>query len=177
MTVSVSVRVIRWLCKTSARVSSVCLLILIGVLTFSAVERYLFANPVANAEEICALLFIAVAFLGLGDSYLQDRHIRVGRLTERLPPPLRKSASLVGSVLSVAALTVLLLQTWSFAAVSFEVGSQSQVGDLILWPWMALIPLGIGLLILAIVAGAAEALLTGNATQEEAEQSRRRGLL
>jgi len=106
----------------------------------------------ANAEEICALLFIAVAFLGMGDGYVRDQHIRIGKLVERFGPNWRPVAQSVGAFVSVMVLSVLLVQTFSFAYVSYQVGSRSQVGDILLWPWMSLIPLGIGLLVIAVAA-------------------------
>ena len=51
--------------------------------------------------------------------------------------------------LSIIILAVCVGETFKFAYFSFEVSSKTYIADILLWPWMMLIPFSLGMLALA----------------------------
>lgn len=131
---SVSVRALMYL-------AAVALLLMTIFVVLSSVMRYLAGSPFRFTEELVGLLFAAMAFLVWPFSALRGRHIRVTILSERLPPPLRRAANLISTILVVVCCLVFGVQSFDFAAFSYKIRAVSDASGLILFPWMGLMPL------------------------------------
>lgn len=111
----------------------------------SAAARYLLGAPLAFQEELVGLFFVSLAFLALPDCTIRDGHIAIVAVRDRQGPFWRRLASLV-ALLATLAFTVWFADlSYDFTALSYQIGSRSDVASLILFPWMALMPLGMGL--------------------------------
>ena len=121
--------------------ATVCGMALTLFVAAAACMRYFIGTPLPFTEELVGLLFSALVFLALPYVTLHGQHIEVTLLTDMLPPALRRLAQWASKGL------VLLFCVWfgsyayDFALMSFDLGSSSDIANITLWPWMALMVL------------------------------------
>ncbi|MEO1190970.1 MAG: TRAP transporter small permease [Pseudomonadota bacterium] len=120
------------------------------LLAFSSLGRYAADTALALTDEMVGFLLVAIAFLGVSESYLRGKQVRLLFIRNLLPARLRAAFALLGDALALLVLTIVLRETYAFAAFSLEIGAQSPVADLAEGPWMLVIPLSVGALMLAI---------------------------
>ena len=144
------------------------------LLAGSSIRRYLVGSPVAYTEELAGLLFVVTSIAAVPYAVVSGQHIRLLLLWRKLPQPLASWLALAGD-LAVAALLVLLLwQMTAFAEYSRAAGSRTEIAELLLWPWMYVMPASLGLLAIAMVFRAlvrAADILQGRYTSLEAGTS------
>lgn len=140
-------RVALW-CVYAGCVAVVGILVL---LAGSSIKRYVLGTPIPVTEELAALFFVAVSFCSMPYGFCARRQIRVLVLWRRLPERLSAWAAVAGDLVAIAILVVLIQSLWAFTQFSLEVGAVSEVADIPLWPWMALMTAMLGLLGLALV--------------------------
>lgn len=134
------------------------------LLVTSSVQRYVIGSPIPITQEVGSLLFVVIAFMSATDGFLSDRQIRVELLWHVLPQRVQGWALIAGHAFAIAVLSIVLWETWRFTKLSFELGSRSLIMEFALWPWMAVIPLSVGILMLAMAARVlvdVHAVLTG----------------
>ena len=117
---------------------------IIALLAGSSFSRYLFDMPIPITEELTALLFVALSCLSLAEGFVTGGQIRIVALWRLLPRWLQRPMSIVGHLISLIVLAVIVRETFQFAAMSYRLGSRSYISEIPLWPWMMLIPLGLG---------------------------------
>jgi TRAP-type mannitol/chloroaromatic compound transport system permease small subunit len=95
-------------------------------------------------------LFSAVFLLGAGYAFLQNVHVRIDVLSNRLSARTRSWIEVVGIIVFLAPLCWILIQmSWPLFVKAWESGEMSQhAGGLIRWPVYLLVPLGMALLLL-----------------------------
>lgn len=111
----------------------------------SATARYVMGAPLAFQEELVGLFFVALAFLSLPDCTMRDGHIAITALRDLQSAFWRRLAHLVALVASLVFTAAFTFLSYDFAALSYLIGARSDVANLTLYPWMALMPLGMGL--------------------------------
>ncbi len=118
----------------------------------SSFMRYTLGQPFAFTEEIVGLLFATMIYLSLPYCTIHGQHIAVTILTDRYTPTSRR-LSKIGS-----ALLVLLFCgwygafAWEFVALSWRLHAKSDIGGIVLWPWMSAMLIACVLIVLAITA-------------------------
>jgi TRAP-type C4-dicarboxylate transport system permease small subunit len=116
--------------------------ILMTALVFSgAVMRYLVGAPLRFSDELVGLLFVAMAFLALPLGLLQGRHITIDIVTRGLRGPWRRLADLLAVLILIVFAIAFIVVSYQFASFSFLIDSRSEISALLLWPWMAIMPL------------------------------------
>ena len=119
------------------------------VLVFvSTLSRYLFNAPWHFANELTGLLFFSLTFLTIPHVLNQGDHIRLDLLTRRLPAGLARIAEALAALILLLFAAILLYESWDFMSVSYGLAARTEIGGLLLWPWMALMPLSFLLCIL-----------------------------
>lgn len=141
------------------------------LLVGSSVRRYFLGSPIPVTEELAALLFAALSFLSIPEGFMHDRQIRVGIVWRKLPLAVQGWAMLVGHFFTLLILGWLARWTFDFALTSLTLGSRTYVSEILLWPWMMLIPVALGILALAVVVRIVvdlRAILSGERVREAA---------
>lgn len=97
-------------------------------------------------------LLAVVALLPAGVVWLRDRHVRVDVVQSRLAPRGKAAVDLAGNVVfALPFLWFALPAAWGFAARSWGMDEGSANGGLVdLWLVKGVLPLGLGLLALAV---------------------------
>lgn len=143
-------RALAGLASLLAALSALAVGAIVVVLVFSAVQRYALARPMPETEELAGFLFVALAFLSIADGFVRNRQIRIEMVWRKLPVRVQGWATIAGHLLTLAVLALLARELFGFARVSMEFGSRSDNADILMWPWMMLMPLGIVTLALAV---------------------------
>ncbi|MEM1427907.1 MAG: TRAP transporter small permease [Pseudomonadota bacterium] len=156
--------VLRPLCMGLAALATLAGAAIVALLGASVLMRHVAGAPFRFTEELVGLFVTAAFFLALPLVTLNGDHVRVRLLVAALPPRgarwARLAAGLFGIVFCVW-FVWLCLPWFEFA---FDRRIKTEVARLLMYPWMALMPLSLGLAALALAvrafdpddAGAAE---------------------
>lgn len=125
-----------------------------ALLVASSFKRYLGGSPVPYTEELAGLLFVVTSMAAVPHGIASAQHIRLLVVWRRLPQRLAAACAAVGDLLGAAVLVVLLRQMLAFADYSREVGSRTEVAELLLWPWMMVMPASLAVLAVAVTVRA-----------------------
>ncbi len=102
--------------------------------------RYVVGSPFMFSDELTGLLFVSMAFLAMPLGLVLRRHINVDMVTRTLSGRLRHLSDMAAAVIVTAFGVWFAWESYGFAAMSHMLDSRSDVGSLLLWPWMALLP-------------------------------------
>lgn len=121
-----------------------------GFVALASIMRYAVGAPFAFTEEVVGLLFAAMVFLALPYCTLQGKQIEVTFVVERLPMSWRRMSAVAALLFTFAFCLLYGWFAYEFAETSFMLNARSDMGRILLWPWMALMP--IGCLLMAVAA-------------------------
>ncbi|BBD76961.1 MULTISPECIES: TRAP transporter small permease subunit [Hydrogenophilus] len=114
----------------------------------NALVRKLFDTSSNAFLEIQWYLFAAVFMLGLGYGFLENAHVRIDVVANRLSARTRNLIDAIGIVVFVFPLCYFMANfAWPIVVQAYTTGEMSSnAGGLIRWPLYALVPAGYGLL-------------------------------
>ena len=135
-----------------AALAGCAIVVLIGA---SVTMRYFAFAPFRFTEELVGLLMTSAFFLALPFATLRAEHVRVVVLVRALPSLAQvwigRLAALFGAAFCLW-FFALCLPWFEFA---FERNIKTEVGRLLMYPWMALLPLSMALSLVAFLVAAA----------------------
>lgn len=148
-------RIVIWFIFATATISAL-----------NAVARKAF-NIGSNAFlEIQWYLFAAVFMLGAGYAFLQNAHVRIDVIANKMSPRLRNLIDIIGIIVFLLPLCYFMISfSWPVVHAAYVSGEMSSnAGGLIRWPVYALVPAGFGLLGLQAISELIKriAFLTGS---------------
>jgi len=123
---------------------------IVVLLAGSSLRRYVLGTPITMTEEMTGLLFVATSCCCLVHGFSQNQHIRLILLWQHLPPPWRQWMEILGQAVALATIVIFVRETYAFAEFSYELGSRTDMTNILMWPWMALIPASLAVLGVAI---------------------------
>ena len=100
---------------------------------------------------IMTYLMILVAFLGFGYNLINNRHVRMTALVEKLSSRAKDIVRLITSIIALVYFCFLMFAGVKLAMDSFETGYFSQDTGLLIGPWQTLMCIGVGVLLVACV--------------------------
>lgn len=136
----VIVRSLDALARAMNWLGAVAAVLMTGFVFLSAVMRYVVGSPLMFSDELVGLLFVTMAFLSMPLGLIQQRHISVDIVTRNLRGKLRHVVDLLATLVTVTFGVWFAKESWEFAAFSKMLDARSDIGALVLWPWMALLP-------------------------------------
>lgn len=143
--------------RVSERLARVCVdvgcVAVVGILLLlvgSSVKRYLLGTPIPVTEELAGLLFVAVSFCSIPYGFCNRQQIRVLIVWRRLPPRLAAWCAVAGDLASIVVVGLIIHSLYGFTALSRALAAKSEVADIALWPWMALMAVMLGVLVLVL---------------------------
>ncbi|MBM3650832.1 MAG: TRAP transporter small permease [Alphaproteobacteria bacterium] len=118
----------------------------------SSFMRYFLGKPFYFTEDVVSMLFLASSFLSIPITAHQRSYIRISMLTDRLPPVGRHVAAIFGSLVFLVFVLWFAWDAWQITALSYEISARTETAEIPVVPWMALMPLSMGLVgILCVV--------------------------
>ena len=131
-----------------ATVAGGLIVLLIGA---SVSMRYLANAPFRFTEELVGLLMTAAFFMALPLVSLKGNHVRVQVFVSSLPDRAARWVAVLASVFGCVFCVWFFALCLPWLEFAFERNIRTEVGRLLLYPWMALLPLS--LLLTAIAFG------------------------
>ena len=119
----------------------------------NVVGRYVFSRPIQATDEILVYLFVWCVFLGAVLVSWEGRQLRMDAMTSVLPAPARAVLNGLALALFVGMALFVIVQSMGFLARINQVGLKSVATGLPMVVPHAAIPLGFGLMLLAVALG------------------------
>jgi TRAP-type C4-dicarboxylate transport system permease small subunit len=131
-----------------ATIASVMIILLIGG---SVTMRYLTFTPFRFTEELVGLLMTAAFFLALPLVTLHAKHVRVLILITSLPDRTKPLVAGLASIFGVVFCAWFFLLCIPWLEFAYDRQIKTEVGRLIMYPWMSILPLSMILTIIAFI--------------------------
>ena len=169
-------RAIGGICTVAMALSALGVLASLALIAWSVLMRYVFNNPPAWADDVVAMLLVAVVMLAAGPALRRGEHIGVDVLTSHLGPRARNWSDGWAALAAAAAGVILLYNGWDTAMSSRMMGIVTDGEVEIPLYWLQLfLPLGGAMVILVALealirlAAGAPSLSTHHAIPEDLE--------
>jgi TRAP-type C4-dicarboxylate transport system permease small subunit len=160
------------LARLAAWVAALAVAAITGLLVVSSIKRYLFSNPIPETEELTSLLFLAMGLLAIPYGLARNRHVRIELAWQRFPIRWRSGLEALGLAIGALAVALLVRETWQSTLFGYDIGARTDMNEIRIWPWQAMLPFGLGLFAAALTARAlvlALRLATGRIDEERAD--------
>jgi len=138
--------------KAASFLGGLATLFIAGAVTCDVLLRYFLNQPLLGVDEIAGFLQVLVVFWGCAHAFREGGHIRVDLVTSHLPGPLRAWLRVVTLALGLLLLGVVCWVTTQSALTAYRYQRVSAVMLYPLWPAMLLIPTGLALMAVAMLA-------------------------
>lgn len=124
-------------CDALLFVATLAAILVTGFVALSAIMRYVLGQPFSYTEELVGLLFATMVYLSLPYCTLHGRHIEVTIITDRFSAAGRRWCERASAALVLLFCGWYGSFAWEFVAVSWRLNAKSDMGGIVLWPWMA----------------------------------------
>ncbi|MFD1696122.1 TRAP transporter small permease [Roseibium aestuarii] len=131
---------------------ALCLLFMVIVIAVGVVMRYLFGQPILGSNEIVQLTSLALVMSALPYCTAHDGHVGVDVFDNLLGRWGRLFGDLLSRVLAVGVLGHLVWRAWLKALDAFEFEDATNMLDLPIWPFYAILVAGTALCVLVYLA-------------------------
>jgi len=138
--------------RVAALIAGFATLAIVLLISYDVTMRYFFNEPQVFVDEMASFLEVLVIFAGAAYTFRRGGHVRVDLVTTHLRPPVRAWLRVVTLLLGVVFLSVVLWVTTQSALTAYRYGRVSAVMLYPLWLPMAVIPAGLTLMALAMLA-------------------------
>ena len=143
------------LCVALAVLAALAGAAIVALIGASVAMRHLANAPFRFTEELVGLLMTAAFFLALPLVTLRAEHVRVQIALAALPERLRVPVSTLASLFGIVFCGWFVWLAWPWLDFAYARGIRTEVSRLLLYPWMALLPVSLGLTALAFAIRAA----------------------
>ncbi len=152
--------------KIASTIAAIFMFAIMIIVFSDVVMRYAFNQPFSWAYDLIALYLMAgVFFLVLSEAFTSHAHVSVDILQQRLPPAAIRVTELVTSAVGMVVFSLIAYLGYLRAIDSFQAGDvMAGAIPWPMWPSIALVPFGAGLLTLRLALhfiGHLISLLTG----------------
>lgn len=138
---------IRRLNVFTGKASSILILVLIAVVLYEVLSRYLFDAPTKWSNEISEYLLAGVVMLAGGYCLVNDEHVRVDIFHRYLSP---RGLAVVEIITFVVVASFVSAMVWKGGLMTIEAWQQDKrsmtILEMPLFPSMAMVPIGASLL-------------------------------
>ncbi len=124
------------------------IVVLIGT---SVTMRYFASAPFRFTEELVGLLMTAAFFLALPLTTLRTEHVRVLVVVSALPSRAARPVSILAALFGAAFCLWFLVLCLPWLEFALDRNIKTEVGRLLMYPWMALLPLSMTLSMVAFL--------------------------
>ena len=173
-------RILSGLSRVAGRISAAGLWLAAGALlaivvlnTVNIVLRFVFFAALPWAEEAMLYLMIFGVYVGAVTAAWQQAHIRIDALVNLGPPRLRRSLSMLSTLLLTAILIPVVLASYRVVSLLFELDQRSDALQLPMWIAQGVIPAALMMIILmSLLAALIQAVDERQPTSDRALQDR-----
>jgi len=135
----------------SAAIAAACLFGIFAIMMIQVALRSM-NRPFPGADDVTAYLCVAATFFALAYTFRRGELIRVGLLIERFGPATRRFAEMFALTLAAALVGYIVFWTFNDVMFSYEIEDMAQGSvPFLLWIPKLAMPLGSGILLIAII--------------------------
>ncbi|HEX6122244.1 MAG TPA: TRAP transporter small permease [Ktedonobacterales bacterium] len=164
---ALAARLLGALTRAAVAVSAAGVLVSLALIAWAVVMRYAFNRPPAWVDDAVGFLLVGIVMLAAAQVLRRGEHIGVDLLAARLAPRARRWADAWAALAALAAALVLVVNGWSTAMFSRQLGIVAEGNVEIPVFWVQLF-LPLGGLMMALVALESLARLAAGAAPAEA---------
>lgn len=132
--------------------AAICMVGIVAVITTGVVMRRFGGTPLHITEDVVGLMLTAVLFLGLPLVTLRSQHVRVSIVSNALQPRFSLSVHLAAILVGVAFFGWIFVTALPWLEFAYLRNLRTETARLVLYPWMAVLPLSAGLTSLIFAA-------------------------
>lgn len=121
--------------------------IVLCILVFSSVIlRYFFHSPIAWSDEISAYIYVYQSILAIAFATYLESHVSAELLNDKFPPTVQFLVSMFGYIAMMICIAIIFYYGSKTTQLYYLRGWRSATDhEVLLWPIMAVIPIGFGL--------------------------------
>jgi len=128
-----------------ALLASLAMVGIVAIIVTGVVMRRFFNTPLHITEDVVGLMLSAVLFLGLPLVTLRAQHVRVSMVADALQARFGTALRLAAMLVGVLFFGWILLESIPWFEFAWKRGLKTETARLLLYPWMAVLPLSVGL--------------------------------
>lgn len=122
-------------------VATAALLLLTFLVVLSSLMRYVYGAPFSFTEELVALLYMTSIFLAVPLATVDRIHVAIAVLPSKIMHLLRYPLRILACLVMIAFCVWFTIVAYEFVAQSYAFHSRSEQAEILLWPWMAIMPI------------------------------------
>lgn len=152
-------RIVSWLVRLCGALSTALIVVILAVISYAIVQRYVLGTPLLWADELNGYLLVAMVMLGAAEALRRGDHIAIDLIASRMTRGGAALLSVWGNLAVIAFSAVLGWSAWESIAFAYDFGSYSP-GHMEIAMWIPMIPIlaGSGLLVLTALVRILEAV-------------------
>lgn len=158
---------LEYLALAFAALAAVGLSLIVSVIVTSVVMRKIANSPLHITEEAVGLLLSVTLFLGLPMVTLRAKHVRVSLLTSYVGDKSREVLQIAGLVVGIVFFGWLIWETIPWFEFALKRNLKTETTRILLYPWMALMPLSLAMTGAILVARLVGILESDENTESE----------
>lgn len=128
-----------------AALAALCMVGIVGIITSGVVMRRVVGAPLHITEDIVGLMLSAVLFLGLPLVTLRSQHVRVSIVVNALHVRFAVFTHVAAMLVGILFFGWIFIKALPWIEFAFVRNLKSETARLLLYPWMAILPVSVGL--------------------------------
>lgn len=136
---------LEYLALAFAALAALGLTFIVAIIVTSVVMRKFANSPLHITEEVVGLLLSVALFLGLPMVTLRSKNVRVSLLVTYVTGKSRAVLQVAGLVVGIGFFGWLIWETIPWFEFAFKRNLKTETTRILLYPWMALMPLSLAL--------------------------------
>ena len=139
---------------TSEGFGVVAVVVLVCMMMLTVVDvclRYFFNNPIMGSMEVTEYMMVIVGFLGLAWCALKGMHIKVELIVGRFSQRAQAVVNIINSLLVMGICGLIASRSLTEGFVAREMGRQSDITDIVHYPFYWIIVFGYALMFFVIL--------------------------
>jgi TRAP-type C4-dicarboxylate transport system permease small subunit len=144
-------RLVRGIIDGAMFLANVCMAAMLVLVCLNVILRYVFGQPIYWGDEVMIYLMVLLVFLGFGYMLIENRHVRMTAIMERLSVRTQNILWIIISLLGIGYFIILLLAGLYITTDSFQIGFISTITGWPIGPWQVVMCIGLAILLMACI--------------------------
>jgi C4-dicarboxylate transporter DctQ subunit len=149
---AISIKLVKGLVAVIETLTALAMIVAVVLNFVNIVARYVFSAPIASAEEVMLFLLVGIVFLGNSVVGWEGKQIRMDVVIHALPVPVQRVLDVIADLAVIGISIVLVVLAWPVIDMLAEFDQRSQSADIPLAIPQALVPIGLGLMVILVAA-------------------------
>lgn len=125
--------------------AALCMTGIVAIIVVSVAMRRVAGSPLHITEDVVGLMLSAVLFLALPLVTLRSQHVRLSIVANALQPRFGLAVHLAAMLVGVAFFGWIFVKALPWLEFAWARNLKSETARLLLYPWMTVLPLSVGL--------------------------------